>query len=157
MTHYRLRIENMHMDAWETERSVSYRSESLQLSPEGWRWKTLGGDRKSFLGLCVFCMWRWSVSHEQRKKQASQCDLTCSVHVCFLLNRLWYSVSVQQVKYFTLFKGNCKVLCWFTDRIFPFSPHLHKNHFSRPPLKDSASVVCEGESFRDLVNLVSCC
>ena len=25
------------------------------------------------------------------------------------------------------------------------------------PLKDSASVVCEGESFRDLVNLVSCC
>ena len=25
------------------------------------------------------------------------------------------------------------------------------------PLKDSASVVCEGESFRELVNLVSCC
>lgn len=118
MTHYRLRIENMHMDAWETEKSVIYHHESLQQTPEGRRWKTPGGDRKS-----------------ERKKQAFVLNMTlnsnmqrdASMFVFSLIDSLIVSidyVSVQSIRYFTSFKGNCKVLCWFMNRTFPFPPHL---------------------------------
>lgn len=99
-------------------RSVIYHRESLQQTPEGWRWKTPGGDRKS-----------------ERKKQTFVLNVTlnnnmqreASMFVFSLIDSLIVSidyVSVQSIRYFTSFKGNCKVLCWFMNRTFPFPPHL---------------------------------